>query len=222
MIGYIYLTSNEINDILYIGKRQKPRFEKCYKGSGTHLKLAFTKYGRDKFTTSIIEECNTIEDLNQAEKKWIKFYRDNGYELYNIADGGDGGNCIKWDEFPPEKMAIAKEKNSLAHKGENNSFYGKTHNEEWHRHMSKKLKGRIKPKEESEKAKNTKRAKLPKIVQTDKNTGEVLKVWKNWCEASEMFAKEHGRCAYGHIADCCNGKRKSAWGYGWQYQERVA
>lgn len=217
MIGYVYLTSNTVNDILYIGKRQKPHFEKGYKGSGTHLKLAFKKYGKDKFSSIVLEECDTVEQLNKAEKKWIKQYRDDGIELYNIADGGDGGNCIKWDEFPPEKMAIAKEKNRIAHLGDKNAFFGKHHTEEYKKKSSEMRKGKKHSSERNEKIKHTKRQHLSPIVQIDKQTGDVIRKWNNWSEAGELFAQEHGRCCYVHVADCCNGKRESAYGYIWKY-----
>ena len=65
MIGYVYLTVNDINTTIYVGKRQKARFEKSYKGSGTHLKLAFKKYGKEHFHTSVLEWCETDMRPNQ-------------------------------------------------------------------------------------------------------------------------------------------------------------
>ena len=103
MIGYVYKTTNDINDTIYIGKRQKPKFEKCYKGSGTHFKLALKKYGKEKFHTVILEECETAEDLCRAEKKWIELYKKSGAKLYNIASGGLGGNMVDWGSLPSEK-----------------------------------------------------------------------------------------------------------------------
>ena len=89
MIGYLYLTINDVNEIIYVGKRQKPKFEKWYKGSGKHLKLAFKKYGKEKFHTYVIEECDSVEKLCAAEKKWIAYYKSLGKELYNIASRGN-------------------------------------------------------------------------------------------------------------------------------------
>lgn len=78
MIGYVYLTINDINNICYIGKRQKNHFDKAYKGSGTHLKLAFAKYGRELFHSYILEWCNTKEDLCKTEKKGKPLTASNG------------------------------------------------------------------------------------------------------------------------------------------------
>ena len=37
---------------------------------------------------TVIEECNA-QTWEDSERKWIKFYRDNGYNVTNIADGGN-------------------------------------------------------------------------------------------------------------------------------------
>ena len=54
-IGYIYITTNIINNKKYIGKRQKPEFDKNYKGSGRYLKNAINKYGIENFNTKILK-----------------------------------------------------------------------------------------------------------------------------------------------------------------------
>ena len=64
MYGYIYLTTNLINGKRYIGRHKKPFFDPYYKGSGVSLTEAFKKYGINNFTTEIIEECESEEELN--------------------------------------------------------------------------------------------------------------------------------------------------------------
>lgn len=92
MIGYIYLTTNLINNKKYIGKRQKPKFDKNYLGSGIYLSKSIQKYGKENFKCEILEECFTVEELNEKEQYWIKYY--NAVEdpnFYNLAKGGSGG-----------------------------------------------------------------------------------------------------------------------------------
>lgn len=85
----IYRTVNVINGRFYIGQDSKNNPE--YIGSGTLLKRAIEKHGRDKFIKEILEICSTQEELNEREKYWIKETK--AQELgYNIADGGCGGN----------------------------------------------------------------------------------------------------------------------------------
>jgi group I intron endonuclease len=85
----IYKTVNVLNGKFYIGQDSKNNPE--YIGSGTLLKRAIEKYGRDKFIKETLEVCSTQEELNEREKYWIKETK--ARELgYNIADGGCGGN----------------------------------------------------------------------------------------------------------------------------------
>ena len=73
MIGYIYLTTNLINGKKYIGRRKSNKFlGESYLGSGTHLKNAVKKYGRENFRVDLIEEIDTTyEDLVERETYYI-------------------------------------------------------------------------------------------------------------------------------------------------------
>lgn len=220
MTGYVYLTTNDVNNKIYVGKRQKPRFEKWYKGSGTHLKCAFKKYGRDKFHTRVLEWCKTEEALCEAEKKWIAFYRGMGIEMYNIAEGGKGGNMVEWSELSPEWRAEINKKNSISHIGKKNGFYGKHHSEAMKEHLREtSLRYAYKDLPRPLIIRQRKhRQKMPKVAQCDKKTGELIKVWDNWCEASRAVSPNN-RTGYSHIGECCRGERKSAYGYGWRLAE---
>ena len=221
MIGYVYLTTNTVNGRQYIGKRQKSHFERSYKGSGKNLKLAFKKYGKDKFSTVILEKCETIEELCEAEKKWIAEFRKKGANLYNIAAGGDGGNNTLWDELPLERRAEINKKNAVAHTGERNGFFGKRHSAETRARFSEIRRGIPKSQEFKDRIKATKRRDLMPVLQIDKITGAIIKRWSNWAEAGEMFSAEHGRCAYAHISECCKGTRRSAFGYIWKCEQEA-
>ena len=93
MIGYIYLTTNSINDMLYIGKHKCDHYDKSYHGSGNAIKDLTDKYGKGIFTTVILCEAQTMEELNKLEKEYISEFRERyPNKIYNIAEGGDGGN----------------------------------------------------------------------------------------------------------------------------------
>lgn len=215
MIGYVYLTVNDVNDIIYVGKRQKSKFERSYKGSGTHLKLAFQKYGKEKFHATILEKCDTEKELCESEIKWIAYFRRLGKEMYNIADGWKGGNIVRWNELSPEKRAEINKKNSESHMGSKNPFFGKKHSEETKAILREKNKRNKLPKELHD-YKLAQRNKLPKVAQFDLKTGELIAVWDNWCEASKSVSKKN-RCGYAHIGECCRHERKSAYGYKWEF-----
>jgi group I intron endonuclease len=85
----IYKTTNLVNGKFYIGKDVKNK--KSYLGSGKVLKQAIQKYGKDNFKKEILERCNTLEELDEREKYWIKELKaiENGY---NLTEGGTGGD----------------------------------------------------------------------------------------------------------------------------------
>lgn len=67
MFGYIYLTENLINSKKYIGQHKNNSFNPSYLGSGTILKQAINKYGKENFKVEVLEECNSKEELNEKE-----------------------------------------------------------------------------------------------------------------------------------------------------------
>lgn len=91
MYGYIYLTTNLINNKIYIGKHQCDHYDNKYYGSGTILEQTIKKYGKENFDNKIIDTANTQDELNQKEIYYIhKYKQEYKNECYNIAFGGDG------------------------------------------------------------------------------------------------------------------------------------
>lgn len=95
-IYYIYLIQNMVNGKTYIGQRKCPKNKTpetdYYMGSGVYLRSAKKKWGIKNFKKSILEVCETKDEADFLEKRYIRFYRLAGWAEYNIADGGDGGN----------------------------------------------------------------------------------------------------------------------------------
>lgn len=97
MQGYIYKVTNIVNGKQYVGKRSRDyRNDYDYIGSGTILLRARSKYGRENFVKEIIEECDTLEELNSREEYWIDFYNavedPNFYNLTPKANGSAKGS----------------------------------------------------------------------------------------------------------------------------------
>ena len=175
MIGYIYLTYCSASDTYYVGKHTYNKIKiitddkyvnliknfEMYKhfpaiyidpnyiGSGKLLNRAIKKYGRKFFyVMDVLDIADTIEELNLKEAYWISEYRGKGVRLYNIADGGDGGDMIsKLSESDRIKLKQKHRDNVLTGKtpilkysskpGKLNGMYGKKHTEE------SKLKNRL-------------------------------------------------------------------------------
>ena len=85
MYGYVYLTTNLVNGMKYVGGKKSNRFLGTgYLGSGKELKRAIHEYGRDSFKVELLEECDTLKELNESEVKWIiKFNAAEFEEFYN-------------------------------------------------------------------------------------------------------------------------------------------
>ena len=93
---YVYCTTNLVNGRLYIGKH-KGSVDDQYLGSGRILHRAINKYGRENFVKSILEVADTEAEIDLLEIKWISHYRSiNEALLYNLTDGGTGGNTTKY------------------------------------------------------------------------------------------------------------------------------
>jgi predicted transcriptional regulator len=91
MYGYIYITTNLINGMQYIGKRKGEFFPK-YLGSGLRLKKAIRIHGRKNFSVEILSIEDNKESLDLAEIFTIaEFDAVNSSYFYNIASGGSGG-----------------------------------------------------------------------------------------------------------------------------------
>jgi group I intron endonuclease len=142
---YIYLTTNLIDGKQYIGQHHG-EIDDSYIGSGSLLKKAVSKYGKENFKKEILEICQDYESMNIAERKWIQAYDAVANEnFYNIAEGGFNSNpCAGMSE---EAQAERKRKLSEAAKGEKNYFYGKHFCKEehpwWGRHHNEESKKKM-------------------------------------------------------------------------------
>lgn len=93
MFGYVYETTNMINNKKYIGKCEEPKLNENYLGSGRYLQNAISKYGKENFSVRIIDTAESRKELNEKEISWIaKLNAVESDEYYNISSGGDGGN----------------------------------------------------------------------------------------------------------------------------------
>lgn len=140
----IYKTINLVNGKIYVGKDVKNRLE--YLGSGTRLRLAINKYGRQNFSKEILEYCDSKELLNEREIYWIeKLESRNPNVGYNLARGGQGATGFKQSEEAKRKMSIAKS--------------GRILSEETKRKMSEARKGKKMSEETKQKRRENARLK---------------------------------------------------------------
>ena len=92
---YIYRIINKINGHDYIGKKlikkdKNPLLDNYYE-SGTLIKKAIKKYGKDNFKKEILDyNIPTEEEATITEIKRINEYKSKGLAYYNISPGGEG------------------------------------------------------------------------------------------------------------------------------------
>ena len=103
----IYKTTNLINNKIYVGQDSKNN--PTYLGSGSYIKRAIRKYGKENFKKEILCECFSIEELNKKEIHWIKELDCKVPNGYNISLGG--GETIVSEET---KIKLKKPKGPMS------------------------------------------------------------------------------------------------------------
>jgi len=87
----IYKTTCLVNNKIYIGKHKTNKLADSYLGSGSILKLAIEKYGKDKFKREILFECLSEDEANRLEAEIVDEVFIARLDTYNIMLGGAGG-----------------------------------------------------------------------------------------------------------------------------------
>lgn len=88
MNPHVYCITNKINGKKYIGKHNGNNPQ--YFGSGTNLKLAVKKYGKNNFIKHILWE-GPIEYLNEIEEYWLDYFDCvNNSQFYNLTNKTSG------------------------------------------------------------------------------------------------------------------------------------
>lgn len=128
MYGVIYKLTNKINGKIYIGQTVNYYNRMCeYKiahkltnRSKTNMPIyrSIAKHGWNNFTTEIVCECDSKENLNLTEIRFIAELNSRDRNVgYNVALGGLGGG-IKWSEE-------SKRKRSIQYSGKGHPCYGR-------------------------------------------------------------------------------------------------
>lgn len=106
-IMIIYKITNLINNKSYIGLTLKDVTKRVAEHIYTKYPLgkSLRKYGLQSFNISIIDSAETISDLYEKERYWIKLYDCKNPNGYNLTDGGDGKLGFKASEETRQKMS---------------------------------------------------------------------------------------------------------------------
>ena len=88
---FLYKITNTVNNKIYLGKHKTTNLDDGYFGSGKLLKRAISKHGKENFIFEVLEQFNSEEELNQAEKELITEEFCKRDDNYNLCVGGKGG-----------------------------------------------------------------------------------------------------------------------------------
>lgn len=238
----VYKHTCKANGLIYIGitaKSTEIRWRQGYKNN-KELYKDILSYGRDGFSTEILEEHLTKTQAFVAEKFYIKTMQATNPKIgYNIRSGGTA------PMYGKHHSEETKRKFSENRQGEKNNFYGRHHTEETKEILRQKNIGK----------KHTEEWKLQQSIRSKewhKTHENPMK--GNHCFAGEnnpMYGKKGGlspiarpvlqfdlennfiqefssiieasmyihNSRANHISDCCNGKRNQWHGYKWKYKE---
>lgn len=206
-MAYIYKITNKINQKSYIGKTTRTpqqRFEehrqeaKRDRSKDRPFYIAINKYGMDNFTLETIEECPD-EIASEREQFWIQTYATFKYG-YNDTIGGDGSPYIDYNLVVELYEQFKNQKKVAEVMGIHLSTVSYILDIMNIEKISKYEVGKL---------------NLGKPVkQIDKNTGEVIHIYDTVAEAKRALGIKNSNS---HITEVCRGKRKTAYGYKWEY-----
>lgn len=203
MRGIIYKYTNKANGKVYIWQtiNESKRREK-WKNlktpyAGDYINRARVKYGIESFSYEVLVEILNDDEiilkdtLNLLEEKYISLYHSKDSKFgYNLTDGGKSGKGQIASQETRDKI-------SKAHKG-------------LKKKMSEQGKRNISLSHKSPRPWTWK-----KVVQYDKDTGELLKVWDSLSEVVNYF----GDKSNSNLIFAIQGKYRHKYyhGYKWRY-----
>lgn len=87
----IYQVTNLLNGKIYVGAHKTKNVNDHYMGSGKIILAAIKKYGRDNFSKTILEICDTPEQMYHREREIVNTEFIERLDTYNTKLGGIGG-----------------------------------------------------------------------------------------------------------------------------------
>lgn len=198
-ISGIYKITNIINNKIYIGssnnvyKRKREHFSSLKNGThcNIHLQRAYNFYGKNNFIFEVIEVCDEA-NLLKTEQNYLDKYFDNGINCYNE-------NPVA-NKPPSQKGKVPWNKGKVG-----------IYSQETLQKLSNSKKGFRHTEESKCKMINISKNKVyitsKKVLCIEKNI-----IFKSINEAGRITGVERK-----NISQCCNGKRKTAGGYHWQF-----
>lgn len=159
--NYFYRITNQMNWKYYFGIHSTNKLDDGYLGTGKLIKEAISKYGKENFVKTIIQDYPTRKEASDHEKLAVTITQVEDEMCYNVKTGGDNETTYKHSEETKIKfrqnnlgkklLDSTKKKISEALSGENNPNFGKTIPAHQKEILSKTHKGKVLSKETRQK-----------------------------------------------------------------------
>ena len=210
---YIYLIENKINGKKYIGQttysieeRMRQHIRDVNKFINRPLYRAINKYGIENFSIYVIEECE-VNLLSEREVYWIAFYNTYYGDGYNATLGGEGRTLINHDLIIQTYERLRISKDVAKEMGISSDTVSNVIN-------SRKLEDSISLQGSSK--------RLAKPVNMYTLSREFLNTFPSMAHAARYLIENNlTNCCLKtiryHISEVCNGKRKTAAKFKWQF-----
>lgn len=220
----IYKITNQCNGHCYIGQSKTVRARwraHIYASQDENdaaywypLMCAFRKYGVENFVFELLEET-TVSDLSAKEKFYIQLYDATSHNNYNQTDT-IGGNCKEpayvsqlYDDLIANQLSFQelaiKYNISISSVSEING--GRMWRNNAYTYPLRSVK-------------NTNRRVFGKpILCIDKRTNTVVGRYTCSAEFAELHPEFDYHNVMSHINEVCKGKRLTAYGFKWKYDE---
>lgn len=203
------------NGKMYVGLTRMNPIKRWNYGNGykdcTLFFRAINKYGWDNIQHEILLDNLTKEQASLAERLFIGYWDlTNSDKGYNLEAGGFTGYDIS--DATRKKMSESAHKRKASDETKKKisiTSTGRKHTEETKKLISKLYTGSGNPMYGKYGADNP---TSKKVIAIDKNSDDVAYTFDSLHEASAYTNTNIANICY-----CCQGKRKSAGGYRWQY-----
>lgn len=219
----LYKLTNSVNGKVYIGITTRTLHNRWIRhkssantGSQCPIHRAIRKYGVDKFIVEVLSTFTNIQELKEAEIRYISIYESNdSTKGYNLTRGGDGtmGRTHSKETRDRIKLGVRKAIQD-----------GRMFTDQWYKNMRADRKTRRGvPLSATHKANISKSMKgksknyicgNPVSVDQFTKTGTFIQTFASYSEAAKHTGGDRS-----DIMRCCQGKRKSVKGYVFKYHQ---
>ena len=112
----IYLLTDTTNGMRYVGlttQTLRKRIKEHRRKHGTYIDRAIKAHGWENFTVGVLEQCSTLDELNDRERYWIATLNTKSPNGYNLTDGGEGSLGYPLSQEAKDKISATRSKRAV-------------------------------------------------------------------------------------------------------------